>query len=307
MNKGKYLCRMSGVEHQYSDTAEVAASYRAVACKEYPETAIGADYLAEYFISTSHKFLAKFGFVRKLGIAKSRKFTPGGFEYVLARTAFFDRQLLSALETGAKQLVILGAGFDTRAYRFAEQCSGCKIIELDIASTQNRKKECLQSAGIAIPKNLTFASINFNLESLPDVLRQAGYNNEVKTVFLWEGVSMYLQRPAVEATLQFVGACKNPESLLVFDYIATIADSEVDNYYGVKTWRETWARYRQAEPFKFTIDDSQIASYLEGMGLSIQTHLKEREIGEHCLPKPGYKNLGRVTGWFRFVTASPIC
>ncbi len=298
---------MSDVEHQYSDTAEVAASYRAVACKEYPETAIGADYLAEYFISTSHKFLAKFGFVRKLGIAKSRKFTPGGFEYVLARTAFFDRQLLSALETGAKQLVILGAGFDTRAYRFAEQCSGCKIIELDIASTQNRKKECLQSAGIAIPKNLTFASINFNLESLPDVLRQAGYNNEVKTVFLWEGVSMYLQRPAVEATLQFVGACKNPESLLVFDYIATIADSEVDNYYGVKTWRETWARYRQAEPFKFTIDDSQIASYLEGMGLSIQTHLKEREIGEHCLPKPGYKNLGRVTGWFRFVTASPIC
>jgi len=298
---------MSGVEHQYSDTAEVAASYRAVACKEYPETAIGADYLAEYFISTSHKFLAKFGFVRKLGIAKSRKFTPGGFEYVLARTAFFDRQLLSALETGAKQLVILGAGFDTRAYRFAEQCSGCKIIELDIASTQNRKKECLQSAGIAIPKNLTFASINFNLESLPDVLRQAGYNNEVKTVFLWEGVSMYLQRPAVEATLQFVGACKNPESLLVFDYIATIAYSEVDNYYGVKTWRETWARYRQAEPFKFTIDDSQIASYLEGMGLSIQTHLKEREIGEHCLPKPGYKNLGRVTGWFRFVTASPIC
>jgi len=298
---------MSGVEHQYSDTAEVAASYRAVACKEYSETAIGADYLAEYFISTSHKFLAKFGFVRKLGIAKSRKFTPGGFEYVLARTAFFDRQLLSALETGAKQLVILGAGFDTRAYRFAEQCSGCKIIELDIASTQNRKKECLQSAGIAIPKNLTFASINFNLESLPDVLRQAGYNNEVKTVFLWEGVSMYLQRPAVEATLQFVGACKNPESLLVFDYIATIADSEVDNYYGVKTWRETWARYRQAEPFKFTIDDSQIASYLEGMGLSIQTHLKEREIGEHCLPKPGYKNLGRVTGWFRFVTASPIC
>ena len=257
---------MSDVEHQYSDTAEVAASYRAVACKEYPETAIGADYLAENFISTSHKFLAKFGFVRKLGIAKSRKFTPGGFEYVLARTAFFDQQLLNALGNGAKQLVILGAGFDTRAYRFAEQCSGCKIIELDIASTQNRKKECLQSAGIAIPKNLTFASINFNLESLPDVLRQAGYNNEVKTVFLWEGVSMYLQRPAVEATLQFVGACKNPESLLVFDYIATIADSEVDNYYGVKTWRETWDRYLQAEPFKFTIDDSQIASYLKVWG-----------------------------------------
>ena len=296
-----------GVEHQHSDTAEVAAGYRAVACKEYPETAIGADYLAEYFISASHKFLVKFGFVRKLGITKSKKFTPGGFEYVLARTAFFDQQLLNALEAGAQQLVILGAGFDTRAYRFAEQCSGCKIIELDIASTQNRKKECLQSAGIAIPKNLTFASINFNLESLPDVLRQAGYNNEVKTVFLWEGVSMYLQKSAVEATLQVISACKTPESLLVFDYIATIADSEIDDYYGIKDWRETWARYRQGEPFTFTIDDSDIASYLEGMGLSIKTHLKEREIEERCLPQLGSKTLGRVTGWFRFVTASPLC
>ena len=297
----------TSVEHQHSDTAEVAAGYRAVACKEYPETTIGADYLAEHFISTSHKFLVKFGFVRKLGIVKSRKFTPGGFEYVLARTAFFDQQLLNALGTGAKQLVILGAGFDTRAYRFAEQCSGCKIIELDIASTQNRKKECLLNAGIAIPKNRTFASINFNLESLQDVLREAGYDNAVQTVFLWEGVSMYLQQSAVEATLQFVGACKNTESLLVFDYIATIADSEVDNYYGVKTWRETWARYRQAEPFKFTIDDSQIASYLEGMGLSIKSRLKEREIEERCLPQPGYKNLGRVAGWFRFLTVSPTC
>ena len=295
----------TGVEHQHSDTAEVAAGYRAVACKEYPGTNIGSDYLAEHFISPSHKFLVKFGFVRILGIKKSRKFTPGGFEYVLARTAFFDQQLLNALEKGAKQLVILGAGFDTRAYRFADQCSQCKIIELDIASTQNRKKQCLQQADITIPKNLTFAPINFNLESLADVLRQAGYDSKVKTVFLWEGVSMYLEQAAVDATLQFVSACNNRESLLVFDYIATIANSDVDKYYGVKTWRETWAKYRQAEPFKSTIDDSQIAAYLDEMGLSIKTHLNEQEIEEYYLPQANYKNLEKVTGWFRFVTASP--
>ena len=294
-----------GVEHQHSDTAEVAAGYRTVACKEYPGTNIGSDFLADQFISPSHKFLVKFGLVRNLGIKKSRKFTPGGFEYVLARTAFFDHQLLGAVEEGAKQLVLLGAGFDTRAYRFASQCSGCNIIELDIAATQNRKKKCLQQAGIAIPNNLTFASINFNLESLPEVLQQAGYDSEVKTVFLWEGVSMYLEQAAVDATLRFVSACKNRKSLLVFDYIATIADSDVDKYYGVKTWRETWAKYRQAEPFKFTIDDSQIASYLDEMGLSINTHLNEREIEEHYLPQTSYKNLEKIAGWFRFVTVSP--
>lgn len=293
------------VEHQHSDTAEVAAGYRAVACKEYPSANIGSDFLAEHFMSRSHKFLLKFGFIRSLGIKKSRKFTPGGFEYVLARTAFFDHQLLNAVKKGAKQVVLLGAGFDTRAFRFAEQCSGCKIIELDIATTQNRKKKCLQQAEIAFPKNLTFASINFNLESLPDVLRQAGYDSELKTVFLWEGVSMYLEQTTVDATLQFVSECKNRKSMLVFDYIATIPNRDVDKYYGVKAWSKTWSKYRQAEPFKFTIDDSQIASYLNEMGLSIKAHLNEQEIQEHYLPQVRYKNLEKVTGWFRFVTVSP--
>ena len=57
-----------GLEHQHSDTAEVAAGYRTVACKEYPGTNIGSDFLAEQFISPSHKFLVKFGLVRNLGI-----------------------------------------------------------------------------------------------------------------------------------------------------------------------------------------------------------------------------------------------
>ena len=292
-----------GVEHQQSATAEVAAGYRAVACKEYPGTAIGSDYMAKHFISLSHKFLIKFGFVRKLGIRKSRKFTPGGFEYVLARTAFFDQCFLNAVKQGAQQIVILGAGFDTRAYRFSDQCAECKIIELDMAATQNNKKQQLQKAGIAIPRNLSFAPINFNLDRLSDVLLQAGYNSELKTVFLWEGVSMYLEKAAVDATLQFVAASQYKESLLIFDYIATIAESQLGKTYGVTTWRKTWAKHRQAEPFKFTLDDSHLASYLDDMGLALESHLNEDEIETHYLPKAD--NLNKITGWFRFVTASP--
>ena len=294
-----------GVEHRHSDTAEVAAGYRAVAFKEYPGTDIGSDYLARNFLSPRDKFLIKFGFIRNLGIIKSRKFTPGGFEYVLARTAFFDQQLLNAIKAGAKQLVVLGAGFDTRPYRFASQCSDCKIIELDTATTQQRKKICLRQADIEIPKNLTFSTIDLNSGSLEEVLLQAGFDSEIKTLFLWEGVTMYLEQTAVDETLRFVSACKNKESLLVFDYIATIADTDVNKYYGVKTWRETWAKYRQAEPFKFTIDDSEVASYMDDMGLRINKHLDQQEIGEHYLPKSAYKNLENVTGWFRFVTARP--
>ena len=62
--------------------------------------------------------------------------------------------------------MLLGAGYDSRAYRFTKFNNATKIIELDIATTQNRKKKCLRKAQIDIPKHVAFVPINFNKESL---------------------------------------------------------------------------------------------------------------------------------------------
>ncbi|GAG49482.1 unnamed protein product, partial [marine sediment metagenome] len=135
---------------------------------------------------------------------KSNKLTPGMYEYMLARTAFFDNVFMGALNKNVPQIVLLGAGYDTRSYRFAKLNSTTKIFELDIATTQNRKKKCLKKTQIDFPKHVTLVPIDFNKESLKNVLEKAGYENNEKTLFIWEGVSYYLEPDSVDATLEFV-------------------------------------------------------------------------------------------------------
>ena len=172
-----------GVEKKHSETALFAALYRAVANKEVNNERLGPDYLAEYFLPSHFRFFIKFKKIRSKVISKNHKLTPGVYEYMLARTAFFDSVFIDALNQDIPQIVLLGAGYDTRAYRFAKLNNATKIIELDIAPTQNRKKKCLEKAQIDTPNQVTFVPIDFNRESLKDVLEQSGYENNEKTLY----------------------------------------------------------------------------------------------------------------------------
>ena len=101
------------------------------------------------------------------GIKKRfNKFLPGLYEYMIARTAYFDNIFTDALNKNTPQIVLLGAGYDTRAFRFGELNKATKIIELDIATTQNRKRRCLKKTQIDMPENLSFVPINFDKESV---------------------------------------------------------------------------------------------------------------------------------------------
>ena len=153
------------VEQKSSKTAIFASLYRAIANKEFNNERFGSDYLAEYFLPSHLKFFIKFKKIRVNVKNKGNKLTPGVYEYMLARTAFFDNVFLDALNKNIPQIVLLGAGYDTRAYRFAKLNNTTKIIELDIATTQNRKKKCLKKAQIDFPKHVTLVPIDFNKSS----------------------------------------------------------------------------------------------------------------------------------------------
>ncbi len=293
-----------GVEKRHSETALFAALYRAVANKESNNEKFGPDYLAEYFLPFHFRFFIKFKKIRVNVKNKSDKFTPGAYEYMLARTAYFDQVFRDALDKNTPQIVLLGAGYDTRAYRFAKLNSATKIIELDMAPTQNRKMKCLKKAQIDIPKNVTFAPIDFNRESLKDVLENAGYENNEKTLFLWEGVSYYLDPQSVDATLGFIKDSSHHESAIAFDYAISVTDETIGNYFGVKEFIQTWKKHRKNELFRFTIDEGEIESFLEQRGLRIVNHLDNREIEKTFLLDENGSLMGQITGWFRFVTAS---
>ncbi len=174
--------------------------------------------------------------------------------------------------------------------------SATKIIELDIAPTQNRKKKCLIKAKIDIPKHVTLVPINFNKESLKNVLEKGGYENHKKTLFIWEGVSYYLEPESVDSTLKFVKKYSHNESVIAFDYAISISEENIDNYYGVKEFAQTWRKHRSNELFKFAIDEGKIEPFLEQRGLKIINHLNNREIEKTFLLNENGSLIGQITG-----------
>jgi methyltransferase (TIGR00027 family) len=294
-----------GVEKKPSETALFAALRRAIAHKDYQNQKFGPDNLAEHFLPAHFRFFLRFNRVRENTKDKLNGFLPGLNEYMIARTAYFDGLFVDALKEGTPQIVLMGAGYDTRAYRYARLNQGTRIFELDIAPTQNQKVKCLKKARITIPDGVKLVPIDFNKESLDDVLRNAGYDHQVKTRFIWEGVSYYLDPASVDATLAFVSTDTHPDSNIGFDYTLTLTDENIDAYYGAKAFTEAMKEHHASEELMFSIDEGKIESFLQTQNLAMLAHLDDQQIEKRFLTDQNGNLIGHMTGHFRFVLASP--
>src|SRR6185503_11837805 len=116
---------------------------------------------------------------------------PGSYCFTIARTRHFDEALLAACRNGVEQVVLLGAGYDSRAFRFADELSGITVFEVDHPGTQARKRAILEAGGKALG-NLRYVPLDFTVGSLEKALADAGFVPGRRTLFLWEGVSYYL-------------------------------------------------------------------------------------------------------------------
>jgi methyltransferase (TIGR00027 family) len=124
--------------------------------------------------------------------------------HVVLRSRFTEDRLAEAAGRGITQYVILGAGFDTFAYRQPAWAKALKIFEVDQPATQAQKRLRLEQAGMAIPPNLSFAGIDFEHESLCDGLLRNGVSLAETSFFSWLGVTMYLKEDAIDAVLQTI-------------------------------------------------------------------------------------------------------
>jgi methyltransferase (TIGR00027 family) len=136
--------------------------------------------------------------------------------FIAARSRFAEDALAIAVERGVRQLVVLGAGLDTFAYRSA-LASRLRIFEVDHPATQAFKRERLAAAAIPIPASLTFAPIDFERETLGEGLSATHFDPAQQTFFAWLGVVPYLSESAIFSTLGFVSGLLNGAHV-VFDY-----------------------------------------------------------------------------------------
>jgi methyltransferase (TIGR00027 family) len=150
--------------------------------------------------------------------------TAGLRRFIAARSRFAEDSLSAAQATGTTQLVVLGAGLDTYAYR--NPASTLRIFEVDHPATQAWKRKLLADAAIAIPDSLTFVPVDFERESLAPKLREGRFDETQRSFFTWLGVVSYLTRPALMATLGYIANLPGGAEV-VFDYTnppASVAD-----------------------------------------------------------------------------------
>jgi methyltransferase (TIGR00027 family) len=124
--------------------------------------------------------------------------------HMVLRSRFAEDRLAAAVGRGVEQYVILGAGFDTFAVRQPAWAQALRILEVDHAGTQQLKRSHLAAAGLAVPPNVGFATIDFEHESLRDGLLRQGVESSQRTFFSWLGVTMYLREDAIDAVLRSV-------------------------------------------------------------------------------------------------------
>jgi methyltransferase (TIGR00027 family) len=292
------------VQQAPSQTALGAAFYRAMAHRDATVAGLGSDHLAWTFLSGPHRFLVRFGWIRRAIRRRSERATPGIYAYITARTAFFDERYARTLDDGTEQIVLLGAGYDTRPHRMPSP-DGLKVIELDIAPTQERKRDCLRRAGLTEHAGLVFAPIDFNTQSIATVLCEAGYDPGRKTLFLWEGVTYYLSGDAVDDVFRLVRENTHPETTIAFDYAITLSDENIDRIHGARTFAETWRKHHKHEPVRFFIDQGALPSFLAERGLDLVEHLDASEMESAYSIGDAGAPAGKVTGFFCLAVARP--
>jgi methyltransferase (TIGR00027 family) len=136
--------------------------------------------------------------------------------FIAVRTRFAEDALAAAVDLGVRQLVVLGAGLDTYAYRGSMR-DRLRIFEVDHPATQEWKRQCLTDAAIPLPAGLTFAPVDFERQSLAEGLTAAGFDPAQPTFFTWLGVIPYLTEEAIWSTLGFIASLPKGAHV-VFDY-----------------------------------------------------------------------------------------
>jgi methyltransferase (TIGR00027 family) len=216
-------------------------------------------------------------------VAREAEARPSGRRmriFIAARTRFAEDALAAAIERGVRQLVVLGAGLDTYAYRSPWR-DRLRVFEVDHPSTQAWKLERLAEAAIPVPAWLTFAPVDFERETLAEGLQAAGFDAAQQTFFTWLGVVPYLTEEAVWATAGFIASLPHGAHV-VFDYgeDPALLSPEVRDSHEKRAAHV--AAMGEAFVSRFTPDG--LRAKLTGLGFSEIEDLGPRQIASRYFP-----------------------
>jgi methyltransferase (TIGR00027 family) len=247
---------------QTSRTALGTAAGRAIETSRTQRNQLFEDRLAYGLLPTFLKVMVKLLTLPGIGptiLAQRERQFPGIMGNLLCRTRFIDDALRDALREGLDQVVILGAGLDTRAYRIPG-IDEARVFELDHPATQAWKRKRLERLLGELPSHVTFVPIDFDRQRLADVMKCADFRPDGGTFLVWEGVTQYISPEAVDATLRYVSRSTRLRSSILFTYIdRRMIEGSSRSKVGKKLMRNL---ERQGEPWIFGIVPGDLEQYL---------------------------------------------
>jgi len=290
---------MSQDEKGISKTAIWVAAARAVGARDPDPAVRNPDDLAEALLGAP----AQLGLDHPVVDALAMSYEAAMQEIEVAsmvramteRTRFIDQALERAVADGITQCLIVGAGFDSHAYRFQELLRHTRVYELDRPRTSAFKQHRVAAALGGPPPNLTYVAADLERETLADALARHGYDPSRRTFIIMEGVTMYVQEEPLCATFRFFAA-HAPGSSIVFDF-ATRAMID-----GMKTLDlekippmarppfERILKLIEHEPWVFGIPLDTEKEFFSGLGLQLREILtigSEESVGRYLTRSDG--------------------
>ncbi len=201
----------------------------------------------------------------------------------LCRASYTEASLKTAVLTGTKQYVMLGAGMDTFAFREKEFLSNYRVFEVDHPLTQEDKIERITRAGWSVPDNLTFVPVDFTKDDVEERLIASGFDSSVKSFFSWLGVTYYLSSEAIDTMLSALSRLSAEGSTLVFDY----PDENFFDATEKRVQNTIMMAKAGGEPMQSAFSYSELEKLLEKHGFLIYELLTPDDIQTKIIDKTG--------------------
>jgi methyltransferase (TIGR00027 family) len=260
------------------------------------------DLVAQQLLPRTIQFVFRLQAARRFLV---RALAPEGvYEWVIARTKYIDAVFAGFPAEGFTQVLLFGAGFDTRGIRFQSELRQVKVFELDAPTTQSAKIGQYRERGITVPDNLIFVPINFETDSVTDQLRRAGFANGTRTLVVAEGVFQYLKAEAVHATLKTVNTEVGQGSRLIFDYAHASALRGGGNAYGQERMMRGVTRF--GESWQFGLEEEEVEPLLRKHGFKLLDRQSPRDLEQAYFRDDAGNLIGKVNATQSIVTAERI-
>ncbi|MGO9214821.1 MAG: class I SAM-dependent methyltransferase [Syntrophales bacterium] len=251
-----------------SRTAQYMAFFRAIETVRHPHKRLFADPYAIYFLNNRFKRVVRIAALPLFGTLIQKIINRkgvGALSSGIARTKLIDELLQQTISYGVRQVIILGAGFDTRALRL-DFLNATPVIEVDHPDTSDVKVKKLKEFLGRLPSNIYYYQIDFNKQSLADLAGRNNFNLSIPTTVIWEGVTNYLTQEAVDATFEFVEKLARG-SYIIFTYVNKHVLENPQSFEGAVKLLRILSEID--EPWTFGLKPEELSDYLTKFSLTL--------------------------------------